>query len=166
MAGAKKIATDEEKRNAKDKRLQRKFGINIQDRDRRVYEQNNLCKICGGALDAHGYPCLDHFHFKVIATRQSDALVLALGLKWFAQGFDEERKVVFTRHAKTKTAAIASVKQAMMPWSIRGVLCGKCNYGLGCIERFFDAARHPENLLPVIEYLSARLKRLDNVPAL
>jgi hypothetical protein len=85
--------------------------------------------------------------------------MIAVGCKWCAQSYDELRQPLFHRHAKTKAAAIADVKKDTMPWSIRGILCGKCNYGLGCIERFFDAARHPENLLPVIDYLQARLKK-------
>lgn len=76
---------------------------------------------------------------------------------WDAAGFDELGNVKVVRWAKTKARAIAAVKEALMPWSIRGLLCFKCNKGLGCIERFFDAAAHPENLLPVIEYLRIRL---------
>src|ERR1035437_10245975 len=159
MAKPKKIATEEEKRNAKDKRLRKKFGITIEDRDARAAEQNNLCKICSGPLDAHGYPCVDHFHFYVKAWRNTDSGLLSVGLKWYAEAYDERRQAVNGNHACTKAAAIADVKKDTMPWSIRGLLCGKCNYGLGCIERFFDAARYPENLVPVILYLQARLKK-------
>jgi|SRR5579864_2351260 len=159
MARAKKTATVEERSRIKDLRLQRKFGITLAERDARAAEQNHKCKICGGPLDAHGYPCVDHFHFYIKAFRETDAGLLAMKLKWHAHAYDERRQEVFVRHAKTKAAAITAVKAAAMPWSIRGLLDGKCNYGLGCIERFFDAARHPENLLPVIEYLQARLKK-------
>ena|ERR1035437_1138844 len=159
MAKPKKIATEEEKRNAKDKRLRKKFGITIEEHEALVAQQSNCCKICGGPLDAHGYPCVDHFHFYVKAWRETNASLIAVGCKWCAQSYDEQRQPMFHRHAKTKAAAIVSVKDATMPWSIRGILCGKCNYGLGCIERFFDAARCPENLVPVILYLQARLRK-------
>jgi hypothetical protein len=86
-----------------------------------------------------------------------------MGLKWYAFGFNESRAAICEKHAKTKAAAIAAVKKEMMPWAVRGILCGKCNYGLGMVERFFDAAAHPENLIHVIEYLQ---NRLDNPPTL
>jgi recombination endonuclease VII len=159
MARAKKTATDEERNRAKDTRLRNKYGISLAERELRARQQNNLCKVCGGPLDAHGYPCVDHFHFRVIAFRHTDKGMPAIGLKWYAQGYSELHQVLCVKHAKTKAAAIAAVKTEMMPGSVRGILCGKCNYGLGMVERFFDAAAHPENLLPVIEYLQARLKK-------
>jgi hypothetical protein len=71
--------------------------------------------------------------------------------------FDEQHREIFTKYAKTKAAAIRSVKQDALPWAVRGLLCRRCNRGLGYIERFFNAAAYPENLLPVIEYLKSRL---------
>jgi hypothetical protein len=78
--------------------------------------------------------------------------------KWIASGFDEQNRVYITRSAETKAAALAEVKKVMMPWSIRALLCWKCNRGLGFVEKFFDATRHPDNLLPIIAYLKRRLK--------
>lgn len=156
MARAKKTATPEERDRAKDSRLRSKFGITLAQRNEIAAEQNDLCKVCGGPLDAHGHPCLDHFHFK-IKTFRNDGM-MASTEKWYGQAYDERGNTLCGRFANTKVAAHKETKQAMMSWSIRGLLCGKCNYGLGCVERFFDAAAHPENLLPVIEYLRARLK--------
>lgn len=150
------VRSQSQKDRAKDLRIQHKFGITLADRDRRAEEQGHKCKCCGGPLDAYGPPGIDHFHFKVKAFRYFDPAVLKLN-GWMAQGFDEQWRRKCERRAKTKVAAIAEVKKAMMPWSIRGLLCFKCNYGLGSIERFFDAAAHPENLLKVATYLSARL---------
>lgn len=163
MARAKKVPTVEERNRAKDKRLQSKYGVTLAEREHRAAQQNNLCKICGGPLDAHGYPCVDHFHFKIQTVRETAEGLRNAGLKWCATAYDEKGEIVGWRHAKTKTLARSSVKKLMMPWSIRGILCGKCNYGLGMVERFFDAAHHPDNLLPVRQYLLARVnKALDN----
>lgn len=148
-----------EKDRAKDKRLQRKFRITLERHNEIARKQDNKCKICGGDLFAYGSPAVDHFHFKVSAHRISDGDVgFESTDKWKAQGFTERGCIFVTRYAKTKTAAITIVKKIMMPWSVRGLLCVKCNRGVGCVEKLFNASRYPENLLPVIEYLKARLK--------
>lgn len=152
-----KARTSAEKDRAKDLRLQHKYGITLAERDTRAAQQNHKCKVCGGPLDAHGHPCVDHFHFKITLARVLDPVILAMGVKWRADAHNEQGFVICTKYARTQTNARTDVKQAVMPWSIRGILCGKCNYGLGMVERFFDAAAHPENLLPVIEYLKSRL---------
>lgn len=163
MARSKETATVEERNHAKDLGLQRKFGITLADRDARAENQNNLCAICGGPLAAHGHPCTDHYHFKIKVVRETCANLIAMKLKWHAHSYDERGQELFVRHANTQAAARAAVKAVTMPWSVRGLLCGKCNYGLGMVERFFDAAAHPENLSPVIAYLQ---NRLDNPPVL
>ena len=158
MAKTKKVSTDEEKRAAKDKRLRKKFGISIEEYDARAAKQNNKCAICGGPLDAYGPPNVDHYHFYIEEFRSIESEMLALKLNWYAQAYDELGDVICVKRAKTRAAARQDVKAAMMPWSIRGLLCFKCNRGLGSIEKFFDAARHPERLFPVIDYLRARIK--------
>ena len=152
----KKVRTEEQKRADTDKRIQKKFHITLARREEMKQEQNHRCKICGGALDAHGHPAIDHYHFHVKIFPLSE---YALPLKWGATAYDECGNIVQTVNAKTQVAARTQLKTIIMPWSIRGILCSNCNYGLGCIERFFDAAHHPDNLIPVMNYLWARITK-------
>ena len=44
------VRSEAEKTRATDKRIQRKYGITLADRERQRAEQNGKCKICGGPL--------------------------------------------------------------------------------------------------------------------
>lgn len=158
MARAKKTATPEEKRRAKDKRLRTKFGISIETHDGMAEEQEHRCKCCRGPLEAYGPPQVDHYHFYIKVSRHFDTFLMAND-GWEAQGFDEQGRVICVRRAFTKVEAKAAVKKIMMPWSIRGLCCFKCNRGMGSVEKFFDAARHPENLSRLIAYYAVRLEK-------
>jgi len=152
----RKTRTDAEKDRAKDLRLQRKYGITLARRNEIAVEQNQRCKMCGGALDAFGPPNVDHFHFRITCVRHLNT-ISTLYDGWCAVGYDEQDRAICIRHAKTKVAATKAVRDVMLPWSVRGLLCSKCNRGAGMTERFFDAARHPDNLLMIIAYYKLRL---------
>lgn len=153
---ARKARTDAEKEHDKDKRLQRKFGITLANQNERRRQQANRCKLCNMIFDAEHPPCTDHYHFKIQTRRESGSDATN---KWEAIGFDENG-FPENHYARTKAAAIAAVKHSMMPTSIRGLLCRNCNRGLGYIERFFNAAQHPENLVPVMAYFQARIIKI------
>lgn len=148
---AKKPLSPEARDRAKDKRLQSKYGITLAKQDELRARQENKCKICGGEFTPDNPACTDHFHFKVYTQK--------LGKKnWQAVGVDERgmKFAITTAWSPTKQAAIDGMKKLMAPKSVRGLLCRKCNRGLGYIERFFDSARRPETLTPVMDYFNAR----------
>lgn len=149
----RKARTAAQKDRASNLRLQSKYGITLADRCAREAEQDGKCAICEGPLDP---PCVDHFHYPVIALKLPEP---AGEKKWSAQSLDEAENCVFVRFGMTKSGAITAVREATAAWSIRGILCRRCNRGLGYVERWFNAARHPEILQAIHLYLAVRLPR-------
>lgn len=145
---AKKPLSPEARDRAKDKRLQSKYGITLSEQNVLRQRQNNKCKICGAEFNTENPACTDHFHFKVVAIKLSKG-------SWKAETRLENGCYIASMGC-TKVSAVRSVKSQAAAKSVRGLLCRKCNRGLGYIERFFDSARRPETLTPVIEYFSAR----------
>jgi Recombination endonuclease VII len=149
-----KARTDAQKERAKDLRIQSKFaGFTLADRNNWIEAQSGKCAVCGGPLEP---PVIDHHHFKVEATRYSPNDPLGF-TGWQARAMDERGDVVCARSALTKVVAIQDVRKAYIQKSIRGIICIRCNYGLGILERFFNCARHPQILLDLYNYLGKRL---------
>lgn len=128
------------KEKAKDKRLQREYGITLAEHEHRRDQQNNRCASCG--RDFIKPPHVDHQHFTVLASRTRTG--------WIGIANIINTDAVFD---STKKAVIARAKKEAMPLSIRGLLCGQCNRGIGKLEdpRFFHG--DPDLIIKAAEYL-------------
>jgi len=131
------------------------------------------CAICGRiATGGHSTLNLDHEHFKIYTRRLTlldadDATIIlgGLNLRWLA-GTTVQGQVL-VRYAKTKTAAIASLKEDALPLSVRGLLCpgrdGKA--GHGCCNRLLGRVDNPDWLEKARNYLlNPPAKSLDFTP--
>jgi Recombination endonuclease VII len=152
MATGQAESNTEKAERAKDKRLRKKFGITLERFNQYRSDQCDRCKICGGSLFAYGPPHTDHFHFKIEAMGTK-------GQEWTATALDELGTPVFAASSSTKAGAVKEVKLLAMPWSVRGLLCFKCNKALGVIARLLGAESNPDILLSVREYLIKRLTK-------
>lgn len=146
----------------KNKYLLKRFNITLDQKETMRRAQNDLCLICGKPLDTYG-PCnVDHYHAHLDVVHAETPLWsdLRLNFKWEAWMTDELGVRHFLAADKTKAGARRKAMRIAMPQLIRALLCVKCNKGLGYIERFFDAARHPENLDAVKAYFVRRLEKV------
>ncbi len=129
--------TSQEK--ARDKRLQKTYGWTLEMVNALSAAQGHRCAACGRF--AKEMPLnVDHKHFKVKAERRVDEgspLKYSKPFKyWLAT--TEINGRIFAGTAKTKKEAVAIVKKAAMPYSVRGLLCAGryagCNRKLGRID--------------------------------
>lgn len=148
MAGGQTESSSEKADRAKDQRLRKKFGITLEDFNRRREEQHHACKCCGRALIQP--PHVDHLHFKIRAERNP------IYSGWDAWAYhDQFQFIVGPCWENTKQAAIDRVRALAMPLSIRGILCSQCNRGLGKLEdpRFFHG--DPVRIRQAADYLES-----------
>ena len=135
----------DKKDRAKDKRLQREYGITFAEHERRRAEQNNCCACCGREFIKP--PHVDHKHFTVEAVRAGNG--------WMGKSSLQSTELVF---GPTKASVVARVRKEDMPRAVRGLLCGPCNRGIGKLEdpRFFHG--DPDLIIKAAEYLRRTAK--------
>jgi hypothetical protein len=119
---------------ARDKRLQKTYGWTLEMVNALSEAQGHRCAACGRF--AKEMPLnVDHVHFKVTAVMKIGEYPTPQKY-WLAQTTINGQ--MFAGTAKTKTEAIAIVKKAAMPYSVRGLLCAGryagCNRKLGRID--------------------------------
>ena len=137
MAKAKAATAEQKRERAKDRRLQKTYGITLDQYNEILKAQDGKCAICGRpATDFTVSLNVDHKHFKIEAKR----LVFPPAniyppAKWaaFVHDFD------FVAYGATKQEVIKMAKDAAMPYSVRGLLCpGRhmgCNRLLGRVDK-------------------------------
>lgn len=125
--------------NARDKYLEKKYGITSEDYARMMLDQEGACKCCGQVptgRDLH----VDHDH--KIAKEKIKVSEVVPG-KWiatiarFAQCFEAANRL--------DVKAIAT--KWLLKKSVRGLLCWKCNEGLRAFKNRPDVCHRAGNYL-------------------
>jgi len=132
-------------RVAKDKRLQKLYGITLEDYEDRLTRQGGCCAICGSKPGTKSLS-VDHDHkwkyFKIVVNQISDDRFIAkLG------GCSTPTYVSLRGHGRTKKEARDRLKGLLKRASVRGLLCFSCNSGL---RKYRD---NPEYLTSAASYL-------------
>jgi hypothetical protein len=126
---------------AREARLRRKYGIGIEDYERRLKQQGGVCGICKKPPKTTRLH-VDHDHRgnKIrIRTTRGDG-------EWIAQA--ESFFGVTTVYGKSKQEARERARQVLMALTVRGLLCPFCNRGL----RYYRD--NPEFLANASQYLT------------
>jgi len=134
---------------AKDKRLQKNYGISLWHWGMIYGIQDGRCAICGRPLNSKAN--VDHEHFKITASRTPNPEMFSL--KWRAETTIRGETIV--GYATTKTVAIENARKIALPRSVRGLLCpgrhGKA--GRGCCNRLLGRVDNIEWLEKAAAYL-------------
>jgi hypothetical protein len=129
------------KEKARDKRLQKLYGVTLANYNEELKKQGGVCKICLRPPVTVSLS-VDHDHawkkVKIIPSPAAPSGIYVVARynrkNYHAQG-------------STSRAAKKHMRQVLLRASVRGLLCASCNRGL---QRFRD---NPDNLLRAAEYL-------------
>lgn len=134
---------------AKDKRLQRLYGITLGERTAMDESHSGKCWGCGRPPVSRAL-AVDHDHriprTKIVTTREPNG--------WWTA----EARLGAVRVSKSHTrrnAAIRCVRQGLKKLSVRGLLCFQCNSGL---RKFSD---DPDRLESAARYLRAHRAKFE-----
>src|SRR6185312_1853382 len=128
--------------------LEKKYGITEAEYAQMLSDQDGRCRICGAEPKKRRL-CVDHDHY-VEKLHVYTRFNFTKGL-WEAQAYFEARCAV-TASSKAKKEAVAAAKQYLKKLSVRGLLCFRCNKGLGMFTKA-RAKNEPDRLEKAVAYL-------------
>ena len=154
------MATEEQKLKAKDKRLQKLYGITLAEYDKMLIEQGMVCKICGRPPVTKDLS-VDHDHkwkkFKIEIYPCGTLLGVpnvtgeyTARVKW---DDDTPHCYKLIVQGPDKKFLRAFLKSMLKRASVRGLLCFSCNGGL---RKYQD---DPECFIRAAEYLRVHQRR-------
>ena len=136
-------------RVAKDKRLQKLYGITLEDYEDRLTRQGGCCAICGSKPGTKSLS-VDHDHkwkyLKLLVTKSDGGSVYVVSVcdptvgpesPYFGIGWASNKKALARKR----------LNQILLRTSVRGLLCFSCNGGL---RKYRD---NPDYLISAASYL-------------
>lgn len=111
-----------------DKRLQRTYGITLEEYNQMLAGQGNKCAICFRKPENIRL-AVDHLHHPKIELTETENMVKTKYMSVARVG-----KNVFASFGCTKVQAVQNLKKMYKKHTVRGLLCGSCNRALGKVE--------------------------------
>ena len=141
--------------------LEKKYGITEAEYAQMLSDQDGRCRICGAEPKKRRL-CVDHDHYV-----EKLPVLFLFDFKrdaWAAQAYFGATLLVSATGYRDKKSAIDAVKRHLKKLSVRGLLCFRCNKGLGMFTKA-RSKNEPDRLEKAVAYLQEyKAKLVGHMP--